>query len=95
MSNRPAAREANDMGRAFFETTMLSGSEAKMSVLRCPNPVIAEVHGIATAVGCQLVASCDLAVASKVARFAITGVRIGLFCSTPMVALSRNAGERR
>jgi enoyl-CoA hydratase/carnithine racemase len=60
-----------------------------------PQPVIAQVHGIATAAGCQLVASCDLAVAAEEARFATPGVRIGLFCSTPMVALSRAVGSRR
>src|SRR5207245_5475252 len=60
-----------------------------------PQPVIAQVHGIATAAGCQLVASCDLAVAAEEARFATPGVKIGLFCSTPMVALSRAVGARR
>ena len=59
-----------------------------------PQPVIARVHGMATAAGCQLVASCDLAVASDEARFATPGVNIGLFCSTPMVALSRNVGRK-
>ncbi|MCP5327467.1 MAG: enoyl-CoA hydratase [Sinobacteraceae bacterium] len=61
-----------------------------LSIVRCPRPVIARVHGVATAAGCQLVASCDLAVAAEEARFATPGVNIGLFCSTPMVALSRN-----
>ena len=65
-----------------------------MSVVRCPKPVIAEVHGVATAAGCQLVASCDLAVAADNAAFATPGVNIGLFCSTPMVALSRNVGRK-
>src|SRR5207247_7022009 len=60
-----------------------------------PQPVIAEVHGIATAAGCQLVASCDLAVASEQATFATPGVRIGLFCTTPMVALTRAIGRKR
>jgi enoyl-CoA hydratase/carnithine racemase len=64
------------------------------TILRCPVPVIAEVGGIATAAGCQLVASCDLAVAASTARFATPGVDIGLFCSTPMVALSRNISRK-
>jgi enoyl-CoA hydratase/carnithine racemase len=65
------------------------------TVQRIPQPVIAAVQGIATAAGCQLVATCDLAVASEAARFATPGVKIGLFCSTPMVALSRNIGRKR
>ena len=65
------------------------------TVQRVPQPVIAAVQGIATAAGCQLVATCDLAIASEEARFATPGVRIGLFCSTPMVALSRNIGRKR
>ena len=65
-----------------------------MRIVHLPKPVIAEVHGIATAAGCQLVASCDLAVAAADARFATPGVNIGLFCSTPMVALSRNVGRK-
>ena len=64
------------------------------SIVRLPKPVIARVHGIATAAGCQLVASCDLAVAADTARFATPGVNIGLFCSTPMVALSRAVGRK-
>ena len=62
--------------------------------MRLPKPVIARVHGVATAAGCQLVASCDLAVAAETARFATPGVNIGLFCSTPMVALSRAVGRK-
>ena len=65
-----------------------------LSIVRCPRPVLARVHGIATAAGCQLVASCDLAVAAEEARFATPGVNIGLFCSTPMVALSRNVAHK-
>ncbi len=65
------------------------------TIQRIPQPVVAAVHGIATAAGCQLVATCDLAVASEDAKFATPGVRIGLFCSTPMVALSRNIGRKR
>ena len=63
-------------------------------IMRLPKPVIARVHGVATAAGCQLVASCDLAVAADTARFATPGVNIGLFCSTPMVALSRAVGAQ-
>jgi enoyl-CoA hydratase/carnithine racemase len=65
-----------------------------LAIVRCPKPVIARVHGIATAAGCQLVATCDLAVAAEEARFATPGVNIGLFCSTPMVALSRNLASK-
>ncbi|MCC6170828.1 MAG: enoyl-CoA hydratase [Gammaproteobacteria bacterium] len=68
--------------------------ELMLAIVRCPKPVIARVHGIATAAGCQLVASCDLAVAAEEARFATPGVNIGLFCSTPMVALSRNLSNK-
>jgi enoyl-CoA hydratase/carnithine racemase len=89
-----AARAEADAGRAFFEETMEKCARLMMAIVRCPKPVIAEVHGIATAAGCQLVASCDLAVASSEARFATPGVNIGLFCSTPMVALSRNVGRK-
>jgi enoyl-CoA hydratase/carnithine racemase len=64
------------------------------TIVRCPKPVIAEVQGIATAAGCQLVASCDLAIAAEGATFATPGVNIGLFCSTPMVALSRNVARK-
>ena len=69
-------------------------SRLMTTIVRLPKPVIAKVHGIATAAGCQLVASCDLAVASETARFATPGVNIGLFCSTPMVALSRAVGRK-
>jgi enoyl-CoA hydratase/carnithine racemase len=69
-------------------------SELMLTITRLPKPVIAEVHGTATAAGCQLVATCDLAVAADVARFATPGVNIGLFCSTPMVALSRAVGRK-
>lgn len=65
------------------------------SITRLPQPVIARVHGVATAAGCQLVASCDLAVAADVARFAVSGINVGLFCSTPAVALSRNMGRKQ
>jgi enoyl-CoA hydratase/carnithine racemase len=89
-----AHRNDPDRGRAFFAKTMAACSEMMLSIVRCPKPVIAAVNGIATAAGCQLVASCDLAVASTDARFATPGVNIGLFCSTPMVALSRNVSRK-
>ena len=76
--------------RELFDTC----STLMMAIHRLPQPVIAQVHGVATAAGCQLVAACDLAVASEDARFATPGVRIGLFCSTPMVALSRNVAPK-
>jgi enoyl-CoA hydratase/carnithine racemase len=65
------------------------------TIIAIPQPVIAQVHGIATAAGCQLVASCDLVVAAEEARFATPGVKVGLFCSTPMVALSRAVGRKK
>jgi enoyl-CoA hydratase/carnithine racemase len=89
-----AHRGDKDRGRAFFDRTLKACSEMMLSIVRCPKPVIAAVNGIATAAGCQLVATCDLAVASIDARFATPGVNIGLFCSTPMVALSRNLSRK-
>lgn len=88
------ARQAPDGGHAFFAETMNSCSGVMQAIVNHPKPVIAEVGGVATAAGCQLVASCDLAYASPAARFATPGVNIGLFCSTPMVALSRNVGNK-
>ena len=88
------ARNEPDGGRAFFERAMEACSDMMQTLVRCPKPVIASVQGVATAAGCQLVASCDLAVASTDAGFATPGVNIGLFCSTPMVALSRNVGRK-
>jgi enoyl-CoA hydratase/carnithine racemase len=85
-----ARRSDPDRGKAYFAKIMNACSQMMLSIVRSPKPVIAAVNGIATAAGCQLVASCDLAVASQDARFATPGVNIGLFCSTPMVALSRN-----
>ena len=85
-----ARRRDPDGGRAYVRDLMDRCSAVMQSIHRMPQPVIAAVEGAATAAGCQLVASCDLAVASKTARFATPGVHIGLFCSTPMVALSRN-----
>jgi enoyl-CoA hydratase/carnithine racemase len=76
-------------GRAFYERTFGACAKLMMTIVHLPKPVIAKVHAMATAAGCQLVASCDLAVAAEAARFATPGVNIGLFCSTPMVALSR------
>ena len=89
-----ARRQDPDRGRAFFERTTQSCSALMQSIIACPKPVIAAVNGIATAAGCQLVASCDLAVACESAQFATPGVNIGLFCSTPMVALSRNISRK-
>ncbi|HWW46239.1 MAG TPA: enoyl-CoA hydratase [Xanthobacteraceae bacterium] len=85
-----ARRSDADGGRAFFEKLMRQCSAMMQAVVHSPKPVIAAVQGVATAAGCQLVASCDLAVAAERATFATPGVDIGLFCSTPMVALSRN-----
>ncbi len=82
-------------GRQFYEQAFALCSKMMLAITRLPKPVIARVHGIATAAGCQLVATCDLAVAGKSAKFATPGVNIGLFCSTPMVALSRNVGRKR
>ena len=87
-------RSDPDRGRAFFTQVMTACSEVMQQIVRLPQPVIAAVHATATAAGCQLVASCDLAVASAAARFATPGVNIGLFCSTPMVALSRNVSRK-
>jgi enoyl-CoA hydratase/carnithine racemase len=83
-----AHRNDADRGRAFFAECMQQCAQLMLSIIELPKPVIARVHGIATAAGCQLVASCDLAIASETARFATPGANIGLFCSTPMVALS-------
>ena len=80
--------------RPFYESTFQLCSKLMTRVVRLPKPVIARVHGVATAAGCQLVATCDLAVAADTARFATPGVNIGLFCSTPMVALSRAVGRK-
>ncbi len=80
--------------REYYEKLFDQCSRLMTSIVRLPQPVIAQVHSIATAAGCQLVATCDLAVASNVAEFATPGVNIGLFCSTPMVALSRNVGRK-
>ena len=89
-----AGRDAPDRGRAYFARVMAQCSGVMQAIVNCPKPVIAEVTGVATAAGCQLVASCDLAVAAESARFSTPGVNIGLFCSTPMVALSRNVADK-
>ncbi len=84
-----AHREDDDKGRAYFADIMGRCAKVMQSIVNHPKPVIAEINGLATAAGCQLVASCDLAIASDEATFCTPGVHIGLFCSTPMVALSR------
>jgi enoyl-CoA hydratase/carnithine racemase len=89
-----ARRSDADRGRGYFEWLMATCSAFMQAIVMCPKPVIAEVQGQAAAAGCQLVASCDLAIASDTARFAVPGINIGLFCSTPMVALSRNVGRK-
>ena len=87
-------REDKDQGLQFFTDLINSCSDLMLKIIQNSKPVIAEVNGIATAAGCQLVASCDLAYASQVSKFATPGVNIGLFCSTPMVALSRVANNK-
>ena len=89
-----SCRSSSDEGREYF-TRILSNCAAMMQlIVNNPKPIIAEVTGIATAAGCQLVASCDLAIAAETAKFSTPGVHIGLFCSTPMVALSRNVSNK-
>ncbi|MBV6488364.1 MAG: enoyl-CoA hydratase [Pseudorhodoplanes sp.] len=90
-----ARRADADGGRAYFQHIMTNCSTMMQAIVTLPQPVIACVQGVATAAGCQLVATCDLAVASSEARFATPGVDIGLFCSTPMVALTRNIGRKK
>lgn len=90
-----AHRADTDGGRGFFERSMQACAAMMQSMMACPKPVIAAVEGTATAAGCQLVATCDLAVAAEDARFCTPGVNIGLFCSTPMVALTRNVPRKR
>ena len=89
-----ARRSDPDRGRAYFKHVMGLCSGVMQQIVTLPQPVIAAVGATATAAGCQLVASCDLAVASSAAKFATPGVNIGLFCSTPMVALSRNVSRK-
>ena len=89
-----ARRSDADGGKAYFRHIMTTCSAMMQQIVTLPQPVIAAVQGVASAAGCQLVASCDLAVASEAAKFATPGVDIGLFCSTPMVALSRNVARK-
>jgi enoyl-CoA hydratase/carnithine racemase len=95
MKELTARRADADRGRAYFAHIMTACSAMMQAIVQLPKPVVAAVQGIATAAGCQLVASCDLAVASEAASFATPGVDIGLFCSTPMVALSRNVPRKQ
>ena len=80
--------------KVYYDKLFAQCSNVMMKLLRLPQPVIARVHGIATAAGCQLVAQCDLAVASDAARFAVSGINVGLFCSTPSVSLGRNVSRK-
>jgi len=90
-----ALRGQTDGGKSAYVETFQVCAQLMQEIMACPIPVIAQVHGMATAAGCQLVATCDLAVASEDAQFATPGVNIGLFCSTPMVALSRNVARKQ
>ena len=89
-----AARNQKDFGETYFKSLFDTCSSLMQLIVSCPKPVIAEVAGTATAAGCQLVASCDLATAADSVKFATPGVNIGLFCSTPMVALTRNVNKK-
>ncbi len=95
MKEMTARRSDTDRGRAYFAKLMNACSAMMQAIVLLPKPVVACVQGVATAAGCQMVASCDLAVASEAASFATPGVDIGLFCSTPMVALSRNVPRKQ
>lgn len=90
-----AHRADADRGRGFFEKTMRLCADLMLAITHLPKPVIAEVDGLATAAGCQLVASCDLAICTDTSAFCTPGVNIGLFCSTPMVAVSRAAHRKQ
>ncbi len=94
MKELTSHRNDADGGRGYFRQIMHTCSGMMQQIVTLPQPVIAAVQGVASAAGCQLVASCDLAVASDSAKFATPGVHIGLFCSTPMVALSRNVSRK-
>ena len=85
----------NDNGKAYFEKLLSKCTHVMKLIRELPQPVIAEIHGVAAAAGCQLVATCDIAIASEEASFGVNGVDIGLFCSTPMVALSRNINRKK
>ena len=89
-----AGRTTPDHGRAYFADLFKRCADVMQMIPALPQPVIAQVHGIATAAGCQLVASCDMAIAATDTRFGVNGVNIGLFCSTPMVALTRNVPRK-
>ncbi len=99
--NGPVFCAGHDLGEmigqseAFYQHVFAVCTELMETIIALPQPVIAQVHGIATAAGCQLAATCDLVVAGETARFATPGVKIGLFCSTPMVALSRAVGQKK
>lgn len=80
--------------KAYMQALFAQCAKLMLTITRMPQPVIARVHGIATAAGCQLVSMCDLAVAADVARFAVSGINVGLFCSTPAVGLARNLGRK-
>ena len=88
------AKKSDDNGEFYYLGLFKICSSLMQLIINCSKPVIAEVNGVATAAGCQLVASCDLAVSSDSSKFATPGVNIGLFCSTPMVALSRNVSQK-
>ena len=90
-----ARRSDEDGGRAFFETTMRMAADLMLKIAALPQPVVAEIDGLATAAGCQLVASCDLAICTDTSTFCTPGVNIGLFCSTPMVAVTRAAHPKQ
>ena len=90
-----AMRKNEDNGAAAFADLFSRCTDVMMRIQSMPQPVIAQVHGIATAAGCQLVATCDMAIAGEGTRFGVNGVNIGLFCSTPMVALSRNIAPKK
>ena len=90
-----AGRQNEDGGAAYFSDLFSRCARVMNTIRSLPQPVIAQPHGIATAAGCQLVATCDLAVAAHGTRFGVNGVNIGLFCSTPMVALSRNIPRKQ
>lgn len=90
-----AGRQSADAGKAYFADLFQRCAKLMQTIQAIPQPVIAQAHGIATAAGCQLVATCDMAVAAEGTRFGVNGVNIGLFCSTPMVALSRNIPRKQ
>lgn len=95
LKDMTAHRSDPDGGRRYFEQTFAICARLMRTIVELPKPVIAQVDGVATAAGCQLVASCDLAVASEGSRFGVNGIDVGLFCSTPAVALTRNVSRKR